>query len=80
VFWAVFLGWVVDAFDFNILAFVLIDIQRSFSVDRALAGVLGTVTFIVRIVGAAGGGTVADRYGRRLPLILAIAWSQPLRS
>jgi SHS family lactate transporter-like MFS transporter len=74
VFWAVFLGWVVDAFDFNILAFVLIDIQRTFTVDRALAGLLGTVTLIVRIVGAAGGGIVADRYGRRLPLILAIAW------
>jgi hypothetical protein len=31
-FWATFLGWVVDAFDFNILAFVLIDIQRTFAV------------------------------------------------
>ena len=36
-FWAVFLGWVVDAFDFNMLAFILIDIQKSFTVDRALA-------------------------------------------
>ena len=74
VFWAVFLGWVADAFDFNILAFVLVDIERTFTVDRALAGLLGTVTLVVRIVGAAAGGTVADRYGRRLPLILAIAW------
>ena len=59
-FWAVFLGWVVDAFDFNILAFVLIDIQRTFSVDRALAGLLGTVTLVVRIVGAVAAGTLAD--------------------
>jgi MFS transporter, SHS family, sialic acid transporter len=28
-FWAVFLGWVVDAFDFNMLAFILIDIQKA---------------------------------------------------
>ncbi len=33
-FWAVFLGWVVDSFDFNILTFILIDIQNSFTVDR----------------------------------------------
>jgi len=43
-FWATFMGWVVDAFDFNILAFILIDIQKSFTVDRALVGALGTVT------------------------------------
>jgi hypothetical protein len=31
---------VVDVFDFNVLALILIDIQKSFSVDRALAGAL----------------------------------------
>ncbi len=41
-FWAVFLGWIVDAFDFNMLTFILIDIQKSFTVDRALAGALGS--------------------------------------
>jgi hypothetical protein len=47
-FWATFIGWMVDAFDFNILAFILIDIQRSFAVDRALMGALGTVTLAMR--------------------------------
>jgi len=70
-FWAVFFGWVVDAFDFNILTFILIDIQRSFTVDRALAGALGTVTLIMRLVGGAVAGTIADRYGRKLPLMLS---------
>ncbi len=37
-FWAVMLGWIVDSFDFNILAFIVIDIQQSFTIDRALAG------------------------------------------
>ncbi len=73
-FWAVFLGWVVDAFDFNILTFILIDIQRSFTVDRALAGALGTVTLIMRLVGGAAAGTIADKYGRRLPLMLSVLW------
>src|SRR5690349_18968680 len=54
-FFAVFLGWVVDSFDFNVLAFILIDIQKEFSVDRAAAGALGTVTLMMRLVG----GTIA---------------------
>jgi SHS family lactate transporter-like MFS transporter len=73
-FWAVFFGWVVDAFDFNIMTFILIDIQRSFTVDRALAGALGTVTLIMRLVGGAVAGTIADRYGRKLPLMLSVLW------
>lgn len=73
-FWAVFLGWVVDSFDFNILAFILIDIQRSFTVDRALAGALGTVTLAMRLVGGTIAGTAADRWGRKLPLMLSVLW------
>ena len=73
-FWAVFLGWIVDSFDFNILAFIVIDIQRSFSIDNALAGLLGTVTLVMRLVGGTIAGTMADKYGRKLPLTLSIIW------
>ena len=69
-----FLGWVVDSFDFNILAFILIDIQQSFTVDRALAGALGTVTLIMRLVGGTIAGTAADKWGRKLPLMLSVLW------
>ena len=73
-FWAVFLGWIVDSFDFNILAFIVIDIQQSFTIDRALAGLLGTVTLLMRLVGGTIAGTMADKYGRKLPLTLSIIW------
>jgi SHS family lactate transporter-like MFS transporter len=73
-FWATFLGWVLDGFDFTILTFILIDIQKSFTIDRALAGALGTVTLLMRFVGGALAGTAADRWGRRLPLMLSILW------
>lgn len=73
-FWATFLGWVLDGFDFTILTFILIDIQNSFTIDRALAGALGTVTLLMRFVGGALAGTAADRWGRRLPLMLSILW------
>ncbi len=73
-FWGVFLGWIVDSFDFNILTFILIDIMNDFSVDRALAGGLGTVTLIMRLVGGSIAGTAADKWGRKLPLMLSVLW------
>jgi len=73
-FYAAFGGWMLDGFDFTILTFVLADIQRSFAVDSALAGALGTVTLMFRLVGGAAAGTAADRFGRKLPLILSIVW------
>ena len=71
---AAFFGWMLDGFDFTILTFVLADIQRSFTVDNALAGALGTVTLMFRLVGGAVAGTAADRWGRKLPLVLSIVW------
>ncbi|MEP7304669.1 MAG: MFS transporter [Acidobacteriota bacterium] len=73
-FWAVFLGWIVDAFDFTISTFILIDIQNSFGVGRASAGALGTVTLMMRLVGGMASGTLADKHGRKLPLMLSVLW------
>jgi SHS family lactate transporter-like MFS transporter len=73
-FGATFMGWVVDAFDFNILAFILIDIQKSFRVDRALVGALGTATLAMRALGGIAAGTAADKIGRKLPLMVSILW------
>jgi SHS family lactate transporter-like MFS transporter len=64
----------LDGFDFSILSFLLIDIEHSFTVDKALAGALGTVTLMFRLVGGLGAGTAADRFGRKFPLILSILW------
>jgi SHS family lactate transporter-like MFS transporter len=69
-----FAAWTLDAFDFTILTFVLVDIQQSFSVNRALAGALGTVTLLFRMVGGIGAGTAADRFGRKGPILFSIAW------
>ena len=73
-FLATFFGWLLDGFDFTIMTFILIDIQDSFTVDAALAGALGTVTLLFRLVGGLGAGMMADRYGRKLPLMLSILW------
>jgi SHS family lactate transporter-like MFS transporter len=69
-----FFAWVLDAFDFTILTFVLVNIRQSFSVDLALAGALGTVTLMFRVAGGIGAGIAADRWGRKPPIIFSIVW------
>jgi len=69
-----YLGWMLDGFDFTILTFLIVDIQRSFTVDKALAGALGTITLIFRVAGGIGAGTAADRWGRKGPLMFSIIW------
>jgi MFS transporter, SHS family, lactate transporter len=73
-FFATFLGWVLDGFDYTILSFLLVDIQRSFSVDKAAFGALATVTLLFRVVGGISAGTAADRWGRKGPLMFSILW------
>ena len=73
-FTAAYLGWVLDAFDFTILTFLLIDIQHSFTVNRAQVGALGSITLVCRVLGGMGSGTAADRWGRKPPLLFSIVW------
>ena len=73
-FFAAYLGWLLDGFDFTIITFLLTDIQRSFTVNAALAGALGTVTLMFRLVGGIASGTAADRWGRKFPLMFSILW------
>ncbi len=73
-FFACFMGWVLDGFDFTILTFILVDLEHSFTVSKALAGALGTVTLLFRVAGGIGAGTAADKWGRKLPLMFSILW------
>src|SRR5262245_37455312 len=73
-FLACYLGWVLDAFDFTILTFLLVDIQQSFTIDKALAGALGSITLVCRVIGGLTSGAAADRWGRKPPLLFSILW------
>ena len=64
----------LDGYDFTILTLVLLDIQRDFQVGHAAIGTLGTVTLLTRLVGGAVAGAAADRWGRKLPLMVSILW------
>src|SRR5215831_20021159 len=65
-----FLGWTLDAFDFFLVVMALTAIQADFhKTDKDIALAI-TLTLAFRPVGAFIFGLLADRYGRRLPLII----------
>ena len=65
-----FLGWTLDAFDFFLVAFTLTSIGREFGKSDAEMALSITLTLAFRPVGAFIFGLLADRYGRRLPLMI----------
>jgi MFS transporter, SHS family, lactate transporter len=70
---ASFLGWSLDAFDFFLVTFVVARVATDFSHTVAdIAGAI-TLTLLCRPVGALIFGWLADRYGRRTPLMIDVA-------
>ncbi len=65
-----FLGWTLDAFDFFLVTLCLTAIARDFGKSDAAIGYSIALTLAFRPVGALLFGLMADRYGRRLPLMI----------
>jgi SHS family lactate transporter-like MFS transporter len=71
---AAWLGWTLNAFDFTIFLLILVPIAKEFDVPlTAVAGVF-TITLWLRLVGATVAGWMADRMGRKAPLMISILW------
>src|SRR5947209_9180396 len=64
-----FLGWTLDAFDFFVLAFVIEDVARAFGRSRPDIALTITLALAMRPLGALIFGMLADRFGRRIPLM-----------
>lgn len=71
-FTASFLGWMLDAFDYFLVTFITLRISNDFRV--ALPAIIFTITLtlMMRPVGAVIFGILADRFGRRTPLMVDI--------
>src|SRR3989441_4228219 len=69
-----FLGWTLDAFDFFLVVFALTAIATEFNTSDAAVALSITVTLAFRPVGALIFGLMADRYGRRLPLMIDLVF------
>ena len=69
-----FLGWTLDAFDFFLVVVTLTAIAKEFhKTDKEIALSIA-LTLGFRPVGAFIFGLLADRYGRRLPLMLDLVF------
>src|SRR5438132_9302913 len=69
---ASYLGWTLDAFDFFILVFVLKDVAQEFHTGVETVTYAIFLTLAARPVGALLFGLAADRYGRRVTLMVDI--------
>lgn len=66
------LGWVLDAFTFFVLIFVIDPLALTFHVDKAAIVWSITITLGTRPIGALILGAMADRFGRRGPLMACV--------
>ncbi len=73
-FTAAWAGWVLDAFDFTVFLLVMKQITEEFQVTYvATAGTIA-LTLLARLCGGVLAGWAADRWGRKLPLMISIVW------
>jgi SHS family lactate transporter-like MFS transporter len=71
---AAWLGWTLDAFDFTIFLLIMLPISQSFHVPLTAVTAVFTLTLWMRLVGATASGWLADRIGRKTPLMISIGW------
>jgi MFS transporter, SHS family, lactate transporter len=72
--WAAWLGWTLDAFDFTVFLLIIKPIADEFHVSTTEVAIVFTLTLWMRLIGAVASGWLADRIGRKTPLMISIFW------
>jgi MFS transporter, SHS family, lactate transporter len=68
------LGWVLDAFDFFVIVFLFNELMEKFHVGKPAIVWSLTLTLAMRPIGALLFGALADRFGRKKPLIACVLY------
>src|SRR5262249_46328540 len=71
---AAWAGWTLDAFDFTAFLLIIAPIAKEFDVPVSEVAFVLTITLWMRLLGATANGWLADRIGRKTPLMISIAW------
>lgn len=71
---AAWLGWTLDAFDFTVFLLLMVSIAKEFNEPLATVTIVFTLTLWMRLIGAVASGWMADRLGRKAPLMISILW------
>ena len=71
---ASFLGWTLDAFDYFVVVFLIDTLAGAFHVQKSAIVWTLTATLVMRPLGAIIFGLLADRYGRRIPLMANVVF------
>ena len=71
-FGAAWLGWTLDAFDFTVFLLIMVPISKAFNVPLTAVTIVFTITLFMRLIGATASGWMADRIGRKTPLMISI--------
>ena len=69
-----FFGWTLDAFDFFVVVFLYDHLAHEFGVPKKAIVFTTAATLALRPVGALIFGVLADRYGRRIPLMANVIY------
>ena len=72
--WAAWLGWTLDAFDFTVFLLIMVPISQEFGIPLTAVAAVIKVTLWMRLVGATVSGWISDRVGRKTPLRVSILW------
>src|SRR4249919_2060779 len=69
-----FLGWTLDAFDFFVVVFLFDTLAHQFAVTKQQIVLTPPAVLAWRPLGALLLGLLADRYGRRIPLMANVIY------